>query len=159
MSSESELNSQIAEVADFFSGKIRGEVDVLYARNLARAKLDYSLDSLDAVSKWLLVLRQNGIRTESAGAADSIIWSGAYVGEVIKRCAKKPYSWVGYEEYMSTQKPSLRNMIPCSFGTQFLLASNSGAMTLPINKVIRFLEEGPENDLRFYAAAECKSGQ
>jgi len=29
-------------------------------------------------------------------------------------------------------------------------------MTLPLNKVIRFLEEGPENDLQFYAAAECK---
>lgn len=47
-------------------------------------------------------------------------------------------------------------MIPHTFGMQFLLVSRSGAMTMPINKVVRALEEGPENDLKFYASTECK---
>lgn len=159
MSSSNELDSQIAEVAEFFSGSLRGKTDVLFPEKLDRNRLNYSLDSLDIVSAWLSVLRKHGVHADSEEAAETIIWSGAYVGEVIKRCAKTPYVWLPYEEYMKTQKPSLRNLIPYSFGTQFVLASTTGAMTLPINKVVRFLEEGPENDLRFYASGECKSGK
>lgn len=155
MASTQELDDQIAEAAAFFAGTIPGDEDVLVAAKLEREKLDYSLQSLDVVSTWLSALRARGTPVDDSSAA-SIVWAGAYVGEVIKRCAPEPYRWSSYEEYMSTQAPSLRKMLPYSFGTQFVLVSNGGAMTLPINKVVRFLEEGPENDLRFYATAECK---
>ncbi|MDX5993696.1 hypothetical protein [Ectopseudomonas alcaliphila] len=157
MASNQELDEQISEAANYFSGEISGDIDVLLPTKLDREKLDYSLASLDAVSAWLFELRAINIDSQTEGVADSIIWSGAYVGEVIKRCTKEPYSWKQYEDYMATQNESLRTVIPYTFGTQFILSSKTGAMTLPINKVIRFLEEGPENDLRFYAAAECKS--
>ena len=155
MASTQELDAQIAEAAAFFAGAIQGDEDVLLVDELDREKLDYSLQSLDVVSTWLAALRARGTQTDDSSAA-SIVWAGAYVGEVIKRCAPESYRWSGYEQYMSTQEPGLRKMIPYTFGTQFVLVSNDGAMTLPINKVVRFLEEGPENDLRFYATAECK---
>lgn len=156
MADNATLDSQISEAAKFFSGELHGATDVAIPEKLERKKLDYSLTSLEAVSSWLNGLREKGINTNSEGIAESIIWAGAYVGEVIKRCTSETYIWIGYEDYMSTQKESLRNMIPYTFGTQFLLVSQSGSMTMPINKVVRFLEEGPENDLKFYASAECK---
>jgi len=156
MANNQELDGQISEAAEYFSGAISGDIDILLPTKLDRKRLDYSLESLDAVSAWLSELRATNINSQTEGVADSIIWSGAYVGEVIKRCAQEPYSWKRYEDYMATQNESLRNLIPYTFGTQFILSSKTGAMTLPINKVIRFLEEGPENDLHFYASAECK---
>lgn len=89
------LDSQIAEAGEFFSGKLRGDIDVVIPSKLDRKKLNYSLASLDSVSSWLNVIRSEGMNTNSEGMADSIIWTGAYVGEVIKRCAPELYMWIG----------------------------------------------------------------
>jgi hypothetical protein len=74
------------------------------------------------------------------------------VGEVIRRNAEQEYHWLSYEDYMATKPENTRSAIPFTFGTQFILAKDSG-MTLPINKVCRWLAEGPEHDLHFYASA------
>ena len=66
---------------------------------------------MDAVNAWLSERREINIDSQTEGVADSIIWSGPYVGEIIKRCTKEPYSWKQYEDYMTTQKESLRNIV------------------------------------------------
>lgn len=150
---ETELDAQMAEVADFFTGRFAGETDVVCRGALDRSALDYSLPSLRAVNRWLVALS-----AELAGNDDlpgeTVMWAGAYVGEVIRRSADQPYHWVRWVDYMATQAEGLRSVLPETFGTQFLLVADDGAMTMPINKVCRFLDEGPENDLHFYAAAE-----
>jgi hypothetical protein len=150
----SDLDADMEEVADFFAGRHRGERDVMQANALDRSALDFSLASLHVVDRWLGHLRDAGVRLDTPNVAETIIWAGAYVGEVIRRNAKRRFRWLPYEEYMAAQPRSLRNMIPYEFGTQFILAHDKGGMTLPINKVCRWLEEGPENDLHFYAAAD-----
>jgi len=149
------LDQQMAEVAAFFSGTFQGSRDVLFAERLERSKLDLSLDSLSSVDNWLDVLYQAKVDPNSEEASESIIWAGAYVGEVIRANAKRSYTWMRYEDFMVTQPNNVRAMFPYSFGSQFLLVRGSGGMTLPINKVGRFLDEGPENNVHFYASAEC----
>jgi hypothetical protein len=149
------LDQQMAEVADFFAGKIVGDTDVLAAGLLRRDRLDFSLESLKAVDEWLLRLHSYRVDPNSEEAAETIIWTGAYVGEVIRRNARRTYRWMDYEEYMASQAESLRNVIPYCFGTQFILATDAAVMTLPINKVGRWLDEGPENDLHYYASVEA----
>jgi hypothetical protein len=149
------LDDQLAEVADFFAGRIKGDNDVLYPEALDREAMDFSPESLHALDTWLERLYQEGVDPNSEEAAETIIWAGAYVGEVIRRHAKRRYHWMPYEEYMLSQSDGLRKMIPYTFGTQFILAADGSGMTLPINKVCRWLDEGPENNLHYYASAEC----
>lgn len=156
MANDDMLNEQMEEVASFFAGRVRGDHDVLLAQQLDRSKLDFSLESLRAVDEWLSALREAGADSNDPQAAETVIWAGAYVGEVIRGCANRPYTWKRYEDYMASQPVSVRNLIPYAFGTQFVLTSGGRGVTLPINKVGRFLEEGPENSLYFYAAGECR---
>ena len=154
--SESDLlDEQMAEVADFFAGRHVGQRDVLLADRLDRARLDFSVASLHAVDGWLGHLRAAGVDANTAEAAESMMWAGAYLGEVIRMCAKRRYRWMRYADFMTTQPADVRRMFPKAFGTQFILASERMAFTLPVNKVGRWLEEGPENNLHFYASAEC----
>ncbi len=150
----SALDDQIAEVANFFAGRIVGDTDVLHPEALDRRRLDFSLESLKAVDEWLEHLYAAGVNPNSREAAETVIWAGAYVGEVIRRNAKLQYRWIRYEEYMASQPERLRNVIPYSFGTQFILAAGGDTMTLPINKVGRWLDEGPENNLHYYASGD-----
>jgi hypothetical protein len=148
------LDEQMAEVADFFAGKRIGDTDVLAAANLQRKRLDFSVESLKAVDEWLARLHADGVEPSASEAAETIVWTGAYVGEVIRRNSSRAYRWMHYEEYMASQDTALQDVIPYSFGTQFVLTAGAGVMTLPINKVGRWLDEGPQNDLHFYASAE-----
>jgi hypothetical protein len=150
------LDEQMAEVADYFAGKIRGDHEVLFADKLDRSKLDLSLASLHAVDAWLKVLLAAKVDPDSQAAAETLVWAGAYVGEVIRACSTRSFTWMRYDEYMADQEAKVRDMIPHTFGTQFMLASRTTkAMTLPLNKVVRFLAEGPENNLHYYAAGLC----
>lgn len=152
------LNQQLAEVAEIFAGTFKcalePERDLLLASELSRNKLNFSIESLHAVDQWLSALYSRKINVESDEAAESIIWCGAYIGEVIRRNSNNLYLWAAYTEYMDGRKDSLRSIIPYNFGTQFLLVTASGKVTLPINKVCRWLDEGPENNIHFYAQAE-----
>ena len=147
------LEDRIAEAADFFAGRIVGDSDVILAEALDRRRLDFSVESLRAVDEWLEQAWNAGVRL-SEETAETIIWAGAYLGEVIRRNAKRRYRWLPYEEYMESQSEEIREMIPYTFGTQFILAASDSEMTLPINKVCRWLDEGPENNLHYYASAE-----
>jgi hypothetical protein len=149
------LDEQMQEVADFFTGRIKGEHEILCPEALNRKALEFSLESLRVVDSWLERLYQEGADPGSQEAAESIVWSGAYVGEVIRRNATRRYRWMRYQEYMASQPEGPRKMIPYTFGTQFILTADGSGMTLPINKVCRWLAEGPENNLQYYASAEC----
>jgi len=152
----SELDQQMSEVAAYFAGKLRGGHEVLFAEHLDRSKLDMSLASLHAVDEWLNVLLREKVDPNSEDSAETLVWAGAYVGEVIRACSARNYTWKRYEDYMSGQAESLRKLIPYTFGSQFVLASSSTkAMTLPLNKVVRYLAEGSENEIYFYASGEC----
>ena len=148
------LDEQMTEVADFFTGRIVGDTDVLAAGALPRERLDFSLESLKAVDEWLTRLHADGVDPNSQAAAETIIWTGAYVGEVIRRNSTRVYCWMHYEDYMATQATAVRSSIPYTFGTQFVLAAEGSVMTLPINKVGRWLDEGPENNLHFYVLGQ-----
>jgi hypothetical protein len=152
----SELDEQMVEVAAFFSGKIQGDNDVLFASQLDRSKLDLSVESVRVVDSWLNVLLAHKVDPGSKEAAETLVWAGGYVGEVIRACAKRKYTWKRYEEYMPGQPEAIQKLFPRTFGTQFLLVADPQGMTLPLNKVVRFLAEGPENNLHYYVSGECK---
>lgn len=50
-----------------------------------------------------------------------------------------------------------REYAPEGLGSAAVLADEGGRMTMPLNKIIRYLEEGPENNTLFYAEGELKN--
>jgi hypothetical protein len=86
----------------------------------------------------------------------SVLRGGAYVGEVIRNNAKRRYDWVDYDQYMP-RHPDLRRLIPeRTTATCAFLCTDTDVMTMPLNKIVRFIEEGPENNIHYYASVECQ---
>ncbi len=69
-----------------------------------------------------------------------------------RRCAKR-YEWVPHALF-ALRAPKAAQVITLGYGTRALLMSDDGSVTLPVNKVLRFLDEGPENSVHFYASNE-----
>ena len=69
MANNQELDEQISEAAEYFSGAISGDIDILLPTKLDRERLDYSLESLDAVSAWLSELRATNINSQTEDVA------------------------------------------------------------------------------------------
>jgi len=48
-------------------------------------------------------------------------------------------------------------MVPEGVGTAAVLVAATGAMTMPLNKIARYIGEGPVNYTHFYVAAEVRA--
>ena len=148
-----DLNELFQEFAEAFVGRVTGDGDIAFPAKLKRGKLDFSLESLREVDTYLAYLRKHRQKASSQEMNNALLWGGAYVGEVIRRIAKRSYEWTEHADFIAAN-PRLEQVIPLTFGTQVLLLAEDGSMTLPINKLVRFLEEGPENSVHFYAGGE-----
>ena len=126
---------------------------IAYKEAIEVRKLDYSVDSLHALDRYLDVLHQNRAKIPNQTYTNTVLGAGCYLGETIRKNAKQRYVWVNYNDYFP-KNPKLMKMVPEGLGPSAVLVADSGAMTMPINKIIRYIEEGPENNTHFYASAE-----
>jgi len=149
------LDDMFGQFAEAFLGNMVGEGDIPLRGNLDTSKLNYSASSLNIVDDYLNVLYNNGSELSDLEYQNVIVWCGAYVGEVIRKNAIMEYHWIGYEEYMEDKSPALKNMIPLGLTTHAILASSKN-MTMPMNKIARWLDEGDSNNVHFYAMPEIK---
>ncbi|MFC5049048.1 hypothetical protein ACFPK9_15825 [Rubritalea spongiae] len=148
---DEELNSIFHSFSGLFIGAISNGTDIAAAAMLDRQKLDFSKDSLQVVDQYLLHVFTNRSDYADKELENTILWGGAYTGEVIKRNTDANLFWESYESYMD-RNPEYKEKIPHSFTTRTLLSSDNGtAMNMPINKVLRFLSEGEEHSLHYYA--------
>jgi hypothetical protein len=123
---------------------------------IPRAELDYSVASLHAIDGYLAELHANTAEIPEQQVINVATAVGAYIGEVIRRNAQsRQYEWLNHGEYFS-KHPKTAGIFPFGPGTAALLAGDDGSMTLPINKVLRFIYEGPENNIHFYASSAVR---
>jgi hypothetical protein len=88
---------------------------------------------------------------------ENTIWAiGFYVGEVIKRNADKGYQWKNWENFFPYQDTQLQDTYFQTMGTSAVLVAEDHSFILPINRVIQFFKEGPENSLHFFASQEIE---
>jgi hypothetical protein len=142
------------EFAEAFRGNVPGNGDIAFPDHLARDALDYSLDSLRVVDDYLTHLHDRNDELTELESNNTILWGGAYVGEVIRRNGSRPWGWIDYDDYMPhrTKLKALipeRNICTCAF-----LASGPARMTMPLNKIARFIHDGSENSVHFYASCD-----
>src|SRR5215468_1275633 len=73
------------ELALAFRGRVRGDGDIAYPRELERSNLDYSLRSLRGVDAYLDYVHRHSHRITEDEWRSTVLWGGAYLGEVIRR--------------------------------------------------------------------------
>lgn len=154
-------DDMFGQFAEAFLGNMEGDGDIPVRDKLTTSKLDYSLESLQEVDRYLEIVYKIKISDSSKEYQNLVVWAGAYIGEVIRRNADEEYHWVQYNEYMENKDASLKNLVPLLLTTHaFLVVVESDYMTMPINKVARRLDEGSSNNVHFYAAGDIsrKSG-
>jgi hypothetical protein len=152
-----DLNAIFNEFARLFVGTIKDKQDVAFPASLDRQRLDGTIESLHEVDRYLTYLHENRNGIQDAEWGITLLRAGAYLGEVIRHAAPDgEFQWVDYNEYM-TSHPELQKVIPNrTAATCAFLVRRSGAMSMPLNKIARFIDEGPENNVHFFASCDLK---
>jgi hypothetical protein len=118
---------------------------------------DFSLESLYYMDSYLLsvfVAREDLDERK----VENTVWAvGFYVGEVIRKNANKRYQWKNWSEFFPSQQDILQDTYFQTMGTSAILVTEEETFVLPINQVIKFLQEGPENSLHFFASQEVET--
>jgi len=149
-----ELDEIFNQFARAFVGTVTSDREIAMPGALDRNALDGSLESLHHVDLYLGVLHLEQSSLLDAELDSTILWGGAYVGEVIRHAAPGFFSWVDYNDYMP-QHPDLQPMIPeRTTATCAFLVARDGSMSMPLNKIARFIWEGPENSVHFFAKCD-----
>lgn len=126
--------------------------DIWMPEWLDRSLLDFSLESLKAVDAYLEKIYQNLQEFPDARQFSTILRSGSYVGEVTKRISRTEHRWFKYNEALKKNK-SLKSLLgeEPTVGMAGVLIDKNGAFAFPINKVVKYLQNGSEDSVYFFA--------
>lgn len=145
--------SLVSAFCDVLTGHADVEGGLPFSEALEREALDYSLESLHAIDRYLDHLHAHADELEDQPYTNAVLAAGCYVGEVLRRRTGDRYEWVNYADYFPHQ-PGLSH-IPEGPGTAAVLVSPDGrSMRMPLNKVARYIADGPEDSTHFFVAAE-----
>jgi len=113
------------------------------------ARFDFTLDSLGAMDDHLEVMRGRGLEGEAL--MKFVLRCGAYVGEVIRRQwpVPKAWHWVDYDEAVRLDQRLVS--LGKGLGTVAVLWDGKDGFCFPLAKVGKYLENGSEDSVRFFA--------
>lgn len=121
---------------------------------LNQNKLDFSLESLKEVNKYLEQVRSNKEIESSWNRV--VLRAGAYVGEVIrKNDVKANWRWLDYESAKALE-PEFFESLGMSLSSAAVLYSKEKGFTFPLAKVEKFLINGSEDDVYFFATVAIR---
>ncbi len=116
-------------------------------------KLDYSLESLKHLDEYLEAIHQNTPQEDEI--IKIALRAGAYVGEVIRKQAKEEYNWLEFNEAVKVNK--MIEQFGMQLATASVLWSEPDNVIFPIAKVLKFIENGSEDSVYFFAEIACQS--
>jgi hypothetical protein len=146
-----EIDDRFHRFAVAFAGALDDAKPICFPGQLQRDKLDLTLESLRDVEAYLAFLHRNKKRIVDAEWHSTVLYGGAYVGEVIRNETDNYYHWIDYNEYMPLH-PELKAMIPeRTTATCAFLVDDRGKMSMPLNKIAQYIDEGEENSVHFFA--------
>ena len=145
-----ELQDQaLSELGQMFaSPELMSDDPTPGAELLDATRLDFTVESLAFVDDYLDQMRQRQLDDEGYGKL--VLRCGAYVGEVILRNAKnKTYHWLDYKGALKINK------IIADFGEDLgsaaVLWDSETGLTFPLAKVQKFIDNGREDSVHFFA--------
>ncbi len=116
---------------------------------LDESKLDFSMESLRHIDAYLAALHLNP--PDGHDLMRVALRCGAYVGEVIRKQLPGTWHWVGHDEAAKHSKTMAG--FERSIATAGILWKSNDTMMFPLAKVCKFIENGDEDSVRFFAEA------
>jgi len=125
---------------------------------LDASRLDFTVESLGFVDDYLDQMRQRHLVEGDEDYGKLVLRCGAYVGEVILRNARsKTYHWLDYKGALKINK-SIADFGESLGGAAVLWDSATG-LTFPLAKVQKFLDNGREDSVQFFAEVVMKKSE
>jgi len=124
-----------------------------YKRELLNeGKLDFSVESLKHLDEYLEAIHVAPPNQEDLVGV--VLRSGEYVGEVIRKHSPSKINWVTFKE--AAKYSDYVKELDYSLGTAGILWVNSKTMCFPLGKICKFLENGNEDSVYFFAEVILK---
>lgn len=142
-------SDKVAAIAMLLVGEQSSVKKLPYKNTLKQELLDYSLNSLRHLDKYLNKVRRNLKSLTDEQYSLVILRCGAYCGEVIRKNSKISFEWITNEEALEIDKKI--EVFGRSLSTAFVLIDKDQKLTFPMGKVEKFLQDGPTESLYFYA--------
>ena len=117
--------------------------------------MDYSLKSLETLDQYLELQRSD--LPEDEELLKITMRSGSYVGEVIRRNAEEKYNWLEYCEAIKINE-QIESVMGFSLATASVLWADPDSFIFPFAKVLKRLENGPEDSVKSLAKVVISGG-
>lgn len=115
--------------------------------------MDFSIESLETLEEYLESLRTN--LPEDEELVKVTLRAGSYIGEVIRKNSNINYNWL---EYSEAEKLSEQiKAIGFGLGSAAVLWSEPDNFVFPLAKVLKRLDNGPEDNVYFFAKVAIDS--
>jgi len=112
-------------------------------------KLDFSVGSLAHVDEYLENIRKDKEVEKTWNRV--VLRCGAYVGEVVRRNDRKTkWVWIGHDDAAQIS-PNFFSSRPKSIATAAVLYDGKSGLVFPLAKVEKYLENGGEDSVKFFA--------
>jgi hypothetical protein len=113
------------------------------------SRFDFSVSSLRAMDEHLE--RMRGQQLDQRARLSFVLRAGAYVGEVIRSHTPKPKEWHWLDYKQAAAMNSYVDSLGMSAGTAAVLWDGGDLFIFPSAKVEKFLQNGSEDSVLFYA--------
>jgi hypothetical protein len=140
-----DFDASVASLSNLLS-----ESDTPLRESLESSKLDLSLISLREVEHYLDKVREKRGDLTDEQFYKVILRCGAYTGEVIKKNFSLKRTWVSREDFVK-RHPEMREAVPESLGAAAVLFAEPDSYAFPFGKVMKFIDNGSEDSLYFFA--------
>lgn len=144
-----DLTETIAAIGQFLIDDTDSDVPTPFKESLDSSKLDYSLESLRRVDSYLDKVRENREELSDEQFTKVILRCGAYCGEVIRKNSTKDFYWINYDTAIVAD-PRVKDFEKSAY-TFYVLFSEPQSFSFPLAKVGKYLDNGPEDSLYFFA--------
>ena len=154
---------QVEDIADALTRFMSAEGDqlLLLPNRLDKSELDYSLESLRVIDRWLADIHtinrlQSGVGTAGEslvfdGRGDnSVVFAGLYMGQVVRAHSDLPWHWQSFETFLSANPVFAEHYGRDAGLDGFMLVGPQGAAT-PINTALKRVVHGKEESVFFIA--------
>lgn len=113
-------------------------------------RLNFTVESLAFVDDFLEQMRARGLEEDGDDYYKLVLRCGAYIGEVIRRNATtRTYHWLDYKGGLMIS-PKIADFGE-SLGSMAILWDSATGLTFPLGKVQKFLDNGREDSVQFFA--------
>ena len=154
---------QVADISEALDLFLSPESDplILLPNRLDRSKLDYSMDSLMVIDRWLADIHTiNRLQSDTGRAGEilvfdgrgdnSVVFAGLYLGQVIRAQSELSWQWQRFDTFLNANPVFAEHYGDDPGLDAFVLVGPQGAAT-PINTALKRVLYGKEESVHFIA--------